>query len=343
MAIKQYHFFGTIKKYTKGLLDTFNDIQVKRITDNGEKLITVPISFAQKDPSYLLNDTEAEALIKGNVNFLPRMSLSLETMEPLSAERGLNRVEYMTLPNGVNSKFLYTSFGVEIVYILIVETRSLTELTEILEQILPYFTPSLNLSINELDFLQEPTTIKVDYMSADIQLPTPENHDIRICSASVRLKLHGNLYPPVTDIEVIKYISLFMSINDEKRPVAALMGEPGKLENFKPLNDSDSLVLKNVVSEVTPENFIKLIPIYDDKNNSLYTVIYNLIYKSDNFCSIMKDDKNNCIVIMKENKSKCIVFVQLIDNLGKTSMFLEVMCKKDENGEYEVTVLRNDG
>ena len=316
------HSFNTIKKYTKALLDTFNDIYVKRVrSDNSEAWIRMPVVFASKDPAYLLNEAETKQLLTGNVNFLPRASLSLETLEPLGQSRALSRIDYMTL-NGDKRQFLYNSFGADMVFQLIIETRSLTELLSIVETILPFFTPTLNLKIDELDGLQEPTTIPVEYQVLDIQLPMPENNDLKICSAVLRMKLRGNIYPPIKDPEVIKYIEFIIGTNKNELDGVLKVDENTEIPSFV---EPSKVALEGVILDKDTMKIIPTIASYINEKD-IFTITYNLIYNENKTSSISNDG-------ILQLGSKCIVQVQLVFNDKTLSNIIELTISRDENGE----------
>lgn len=329
----QYHFFSTIKKYTKALLDSFNDILVAR---SNSKYHKVPITFAAKDPSYVLSEAETESLLTGNLNIFPRMSLALETLEPLNTNRGLNRIDYTK----TGKSFIYNSFGIELNYVVIVEARSMTELTEILEQILPFFTPTLNLRIDELDGLQEPTSIKVELTTVDIDLPIPENNDIRVCMGTIRLKLHGNLYPRISEPSLIEHIKINMGMNNMVVSTMHSNIEHGLIEAnsyFKPI---DIIALENLI--VTTENknneiIAKITPKFDKKYiNDIFITIYNLIY-SENTNNYNRVEKDGSVFIIPNNK--VIVSVQIVMKNGEYSNRMEVAIRKDEKSNIISNIL----
>lgn len=330
----QYHFFSTIKKYTKALLDSFNDILVTR---SNSKYHKVPITFAAKDPSYVLSEAETESLLTGNLNIFPRMSLALETLEPLNTNRGLNRIDYTK----AGKSFIYNSFGIELNYVVIVEARSMTELTEILEQILPFFTPTLNLRIDELDGLQEPTSIKVELTTVDIDLPIPENNDIRVCAGTIRLKLHGNLYPRISEPSLIEHVKINMGMND--MVVSTMSGnvtENGVIEAdsyFKPI---DIIVLENLIVATENRNneiIAKITPKFDKKyTTDILTTIYNLIY-TENINNYNRIEKDGSVFIIPNNK--VIISVQIVMKNGEYSNRMEVVIKKDEKSNITSNVI----
>lgn len=209
----EYFFFETTKKYTKSLLDLFNDIQVrKKIDENTDKYVTVPISFGSKDAASVFSDTELDQLLSGNFNILPRMSLSLISMER-DDQRATSRFQIPIKDiNGKTITFQHNCVPYSFDFVLSIATRSLTDLTSILEQVLPFFNPNINLRVRELEWLTEPTTIQVEMISVDYELPDEnDGADIRVCSANLTMRLHGNIYPPLKNSALINQVKLYLS------------------------------------------------------------------------------------------------------------------------------------
>lgn len=209
----EYFFFETTKKYTKSLLDLFNDIQVrKKIDENTDKYVTVPISFGSKDSASVFSDTELQQLLSGNFNILPRMSLSLISMER-DDQRATSRFQIPIKDiNGKTITFQHNCVPYSFDFVLSIATRSLTDLTSILEQVLPFFNPNINLRVRELEWLTEPTTIQVEMISVDYELPDEnDGADIRVCSANLTMRLHGNIYPPLKNSALINQVKLYLS------------------------------------------------------------------------------------------------------------------------------------
>lgn len=213
----------SIRKYTLGLLDTFNDIYLERIDRAGIKnYINVPISFGSKDKAFVLNQKELEQWYQGNYNVLPRMSLSLLTMNK-DSKRDTSRLHTINAKkDGQNYTFQYNAVSYTFTYELAIATRSMSELTNVLEQILPSFNPSVRLVIKEMELHEEPTSIPVNLLSVDLDLPNNigSEDDIRIVGATIMLELKGNIYQPFKDADIIKYVRLYYNAWDPANTIA---------------------------------------------------------------------------------------------------------------------------
>lgn len=224
----EYFSFKTTAKYIKALLDTFNDIQVEKYIDKThKKLVTVPIAFASKDAASVFSQTETEQLLAGNNNILPRMSLSLidtEKDDPKATARFHTPIVIKD-PAGNKITFQHNCVPYAFGFTLQVAARSLTDLTAIIEQILPFFNPSIVLRIRELEWLSEPTSIQVDLMSINYDLPDEyDSSEVRIVTADIMMKLHGNIYPPLKNSALIKSVKYYLS------PVVDFVVEKDKKE-----------------------------------------------------------------------------------------------------------------
>lgn len=204
----------SIRKYTLALLDEFNDIYIERIDKNNNKnYVNVPISFGSKDKAFVLNQKEINQWLQGNYNVLPRMSLSLLTMTR-DMKRDTNRLHTINkTKDGQNFTFQYNAVSFSFTFELAIATRSMTELAVILEQVLPSFNPSIRLVVKEIELHEEPTSIPVNLVSVDLDLPNniTSDDDIRIVGATIMMELKGNIYQPFKDSEIIKQVRLYFN------------------------------------------------------------------------------------------------------------------------------------
>jgi hypothetical protein len=219
----------SIRKYTLALLDTFNDIYVERIERNDNKTYyKVPITFGSKDKAFVLNQKELDQWLQGNFNILPRMSLSLLTMTR-DYKRDTNRLhEINKTKDGETFTFQYNAVAYTFTFELAVACRSMSELTMVLEQILPSFNPSVRLVVKEMELHEEPTSIPVNLISVDLDLPNniSSDDDIRIVGATLILELKGNIYQPFKDASLIEMVRLYFNpyiedidIKEERRSI----------------------------------------------------------------------------------------------------------------------------
>jgi hypothetical protein len=142
-----YH--RTIRKMVVVFGTMFNDIEIVRYTQAGvpKEKQKVPLSYGPKE-RYLTQITSDPNLIKSINSVIPRMSFNLDSLE-----YDLSRKQVSTLQNfaqnqtgGLNAQFVPVPYNFE--FSLSIYVRNTEDGTQILEQILPFFTPDFNVVVN---------------------------------------------------------------------------------------------------------------------------------------------------------------------------------------------------
>jgi len=197
----QFYHFKTLRKYTAALLDLFSNIPIVRYNEAGEVIdsFIVPLEFGQKSKAYIFSNTDIEKIKSGNVNILPRMSLTIDGLDRDSARntskfQQINQKAKTTL----EYEYQYNAQAYLFKYSLSIATKTLDDMSIILEQILPQFSPTISLKIREFDAVDTFTTINVLHTGTQLDIPsTPEEDvDIRMVKAELTFELKGNFYPP---------------------------------------------------------------------------------------------------------------------------------------------------
>jgi hypothetical protein len=138
---KYYH--GALRKYIIMFGNMFNDIKVDRFDENGEiqKTLAVPISYGPKQRfiSRLNADPELDREISIT---LPRIGFEFTSMN-YSPERKLNSMNRLLSENKVGDKYpnVYQPVPYDLNFSLFILVKNAEDGTQILEQILPFFTP----------------------------------------------------------------------------------------------------------------------------------------------------------------------------------------------------------
>ena len=268
----EFFYHNTIRKYTASLLDSFNDIYIERTDVNNNKIYhNVPITFGSKDKAFVFSELDLEQWKAGNYNILPRMSLSLLSIERDTA-RNTNRIITINKHiNGKNVTFQYNAVAYNLNYQLDIATKSLTELSMVLEQVLPYFNPTLNVNIMELDILDEPTSIKIVLSNVDLDLPDSfaMDADLRIVGSKLSLKLYGNIYLPFSDAATIQQVRLYLN-KQEANEQLGTCDQKEKIE-FQVENgvykDKSMYKLDFIEKETVGKNAPNYNYTYDNNNN----------------------------------------------------------------------------
>ena len=145
---RQYYYYKALRKTITQFLDIFNDIKIARYDANGnfKKYIEVPLKFSPKEKVwYWLNERKDDEI-------LPIMSVSMVGVE-YALERATNKnfTFNITCPEemaatGSVSRYLAPS-PFDISFQLNIWTLYLTDVDQILEQILPWFQPHIMIRI----------------------------------------------------------------------------------------------------------------------------------------------------------------------------------------------------
>ena len=150
------HFYrSTIRNYVIAFGSIFNDIDIEKTDANGNVLqvIRVPISYGPTE-KYLsrinkVTTTGDPAIV------LPRMSFEISGFT-YAPERKFSKTQKMSRPNSAdpNTKnYVYNPVPYDIGFTLTVMAKNADDATQIVEQILPYFTPTFNIPIKEANEL----------------------------------------------------------------------------------------------------------------------------------------------------------------------------------------------
>ena len=149
MASKRDYFYhGSIKRYTAVFSSLFADITIKKKTRNGEDMfLEVPVRFAQKQKSRDINKNYPELEGKSNGGFSkPSTMISYEIIDMQYATERMTSQFNKFAKDNVGS-FNRTPY--DITYNVHVSADKLNDGFQIIEQIIPFFTPSINVQIDE--------------------------------------------------------------------------------------------------------------------------------------------------------------------------------------------------
>ncbi len=147
------HFYNrTIRKVVVAFGTLFNDIDVIRFQKDGtpQLRMKVPLSYGAKE-KYITRITSDPTLTKSINTLVPRMSFNLD-----SISYDLSRKQQTTLQNfsytsagGVKSQYAPIPYSFD--FSMSIYVRHTEDGTQILEQILPFFTPDFTITVNFID------------------------------------------------------------------------------------------------------------------------------------------------------------------------------------------------
>ena len=161
-----YH--ATIRKTIVAFGSLFSDIKINREGPNGEsQIIAIPIAYAPKE-KWIVRIEQDPTLENHTYTTLPRLSFEISNYS-YDATRKTNRTNYVTCADGeggISRTFAPVPYNIDInLYAL---TKTTEDGLQIVEQILPFFTPEFTMSIKALPESNVITDIPVILNSLDI-------------------------------------------------------------------------------------------------------------------------------------------------------------------------------
>lgn len=138
----------SVRKLVVAFGSLFNNIKLlQKDENNNDRLLPVPLSYATKEkfvkrltePSSISDKTRVEIS-------LPRMSFELVGLA-FDPTRKLNKMNKRVCNDGTNGSSIFAEVPYNFVFNLNAYTRNLEENFQIMEQILPYFSPEFVVSI----------------------------------------------------------------------------------------------------------------------------------------------------------------------------------------------------
>ena len=202
--MNEHYYWNLTKKYTVAFESIFKDLKVKRYDENHHevKSINVPRTFAgkRKISYYLQKDTD-----KISVK-LPRIGFIINDFQ-YDASRKTGLLNEIQLSDG--SKEMFNSVPYNLTFTVSILTKYLDDMMQIIEQIVPKFTPDYVLSVNEIPELgiKNDIIVILDSVNPNTQFEYDEISD-RIVAYDLTFTLRGNFYPPTSNSKIIETINV---------------------------------------------------------------------------------------------------------------------------------------
>ena len=245
------YYHESLRKYVIYFGTLFNDLRVKRRNTAGNVIqnINVPVTYAprEKMTSKLetnINLADQEAII------LPRISFEMVSLQ-YAAERKLNtmnRYSTVDVNNSSKKKNMFQPVPYDINFDLNIYVKYAEDATQILEQILPFFTPEWTASLNLVPDLGITMDIPVVLQSMSSQDTYEGDYDTRRALIwNLNFVMKGYMFGPIRESSVIKSSNVQMftantSNGYANTPVAAVKVSPG-LDQFRVATSNSALTI----------------------------------------------------------------------------------------------------
>lgn len=209
-----YYYYKSLRKNIIQFLDIFNNIQIGRYDSNGNITDTfeVPLKFAPKSKAwYWIYEKKDDEM-------LPMMSSEITSIEYAAERQGnklRNIVKSRDVSQGTLEKFL-NPVPYNIGFQLNLWSKYMIDVDQILEQILPYFSPNIFMRIN-MSQLDASFDVKVLLNSTSPDLNSEyQDEDRRIILWSLDFTIQTYLFKPVSSSGLIEKIITKIYTNEDK-------------------------------------------------------------------------------------------------------------------------------
>lgn len=148
------HFYNrTIRKIVVAFGTLFNDINIVRYTQAGvaRETFKVPLSYGAKE-KYITLITSDPNLTRSIATIVPRISFNLDSLSYDSNRKQVSTIRNFAKDTNTALKTQYAPIPYNFEFSLSIFVRNTEDGTQILEQILPFFTPDFNVTV---DFIPE--------------------------------------------------------------------------------------------------------------------------------------------------------------------------------------------
>lgn len=216
MAITDHFYHGSTRKIIVAFGTLFNNLTVNR---KDGKVITVPLTYASKEKFYLTYKQNVNMNRAANL-ILPRMGFIITDMG-YDFERKTSSIGKFHAMSSVDNshKKMYNPVPYDIQIQLSIYSRNMIDGLQVVEQIVPFFKPSFNITINELETMGVLRDIPIilDSISHDDTSEGDVSDEFRLLRWDLDFTIKANFYGPVQDQKIIKkvYVDYYTSTDGE--------------------------------------------------------------------------------------------------------------------------------
>lgn len=149
MLGNKFFYNRTIRKVVVAFGTLFNDIEIVRLTKSGveRERMGVPLSYGAKE-KYITRLSSDPTLTKSIAILVPRMSFNLDSLSYDASRKNITTLQnfaYSTT-EGVKSQYAPVPYNFD--FSMSIYVRNTEDGTQILEQILPFFTPDFTVTVD---------------------------------------------------------------------------------------------------------------------------------------------------------------------------------------------------
>jgi len=202
------HFYNrTIRKMVIAMGTVLNDIELVRYTKDGttaKERFKVPLSYGAKEKYYTRLTTDPDLVRSLNV-VVPRISFELTGMNYDSSRKMVSTMRNSAVNTNTSSYSQYVPVPYDFNFSASIYVRNTDDGTQIVEQIVPFFTPDFTVTANLIPQLGLKYDIPIILNSVSNQVDYEGDFTTtRLIIWNLEFTLKGHLFPPVKSSKIIR-------------------------------------------------------------------------------------------------------------------------------------------
>jgi len=196
----------TIRKIVVAFGTVFNDIYVVRYTKDGltaKETIKVPLNWGAKE-KYITRITSDPSLTKSIATTVPRISFEMTGMSYDSSRKLPTTVRNFSANNATTIHAQYVPVPYNFDFSLSIYVRNTEDGTQILEQILPFFTPDFSVTVDFIPLMDPKYDMPIILNSVSNETTYEgDMMETRLIIWNLEFTAKSHIWPPVKIDKVI--------------------------------------------------------------------------------------------------------------------------------------------
>lgn len=196
----------TIRKVVVAFGTLFNDLIVTRTTQSGvqKEHFKVPLSYGAKE-KYLTRITSDPTLTKSIATLVPRISFNLDGLSYDPTRKQMSTIQNFSASSSTALKRQYAPIPYNYEFSLSIYVRNTEDGTQILEQILPFFTPDFTVTVDFIPGMDQKYDLPIILNSVSSTVDYEGDMlSTRLVMWDLSFTVKGFIWPPVNDGDVIR-------------------------------------------------------------------------------------------------------------------------------------------
>jgi len=248
------HFYNrTIRKIVVAFGTMFNDIHTVRYNKAGTieyEKFKVPLNYGAKE-KYLVRLASDPTLTKSIATTVPRMSFEMTGMSYDVSRKLPSTLRNFAAETSTTVKTQFVPVPYDFSFSLSIYVRNTEDGTQILEQILPFFTPDFNVTINFIPSMGKKYDMPVILNS--VNTTTEYEGDLmstRLIIWDLEFTAKGYIWPPVLSGDVIRQANSSIYVETRTKDAQKVYVNYANGVGYFATNETVRVSNKNIHGEV---------------------------------------------------------------------------------------------